>query len=111
MRLNLYVFNGIAMFLLVVLVVWSNAGKRQVVSFDRQKIQAQFIRQLAQHNASEQQATRAASHFKKLLQQSLNQYSQKNKAIIFDKSLVLAGSKDVTDSIAEELASLMRKPT
>jgi type-F conjugative transfer system protein TrbI len=96
--------------LIMVLSLTFKTDNPKIVSFDKQKIKAQFIRQLAQHKASKSQALKASAHFKASLEQSLNQYSLKHQVVIIDKPGILAGTKDVTEIISEELAALMRRP-
>lgn len=111
MRLNYPVFLVLVPSVLLTSALWLKPAKVTVVCFDRQTIQAQFIHQLAQLKATENQVAKASLRFKSLLQKTLQHYSQTNKVIIVDSQLLLAGGIDVTKSIAKELAFAMRKPS
>ncbi|KTD47795.1 TrbI F-type domain-containing protein [Legionella quateirensis] len=109
MRLIQVVVMCLAATMFIVCGLWLKSPKNTVVCFDIQKIQGQFIRQLAAHNASETQVTRSTLQFKSLLQKTLQNYSQKNKIIVLDSKFHLAGGIDVTEAIANELAFAMSK--
>lgn len=95
--------------LIVCSLVWTWIGyKSTVVLFDIQKIQGQFIQQLALHKASDAQVANASIQFKTVLQKTLRAYSQKQNVIILEKKMVLAGGYDVTNEVADQLAQAMR---
>jgi len=109
MRLTNQVFITIAISLLITCVLWFKPYKNTVVCFDMQKIQGQFIRQLAVHKATDAQVTQATLQFKSILQKTLTTYSKKHGVLILDSKFLLAGGVDVTELVAKELAVAMRK--
>ncbi|RUR24252.1 TrbI F-type domain-containing protein [Legionella qingyii] len=83
--------------------------KIQVVFFDTEAIQAQLIRQLAEHQASDEQVSHTTRQFKNKLQKLLTQYAQQHHVMILNQREILAGGEDITDEIANKLGQAMRK--
>lgn len=112
MRLTNQIFIMIAISLLITIcTLWFKPYNNRVVCFDLQKIQGQFIRQLAVHKATDVQVARATLQFKSFLQKTLTSYSKKHGVVIVDSKFLLAGSDDVTEIVAKELAAAMRRPS
>lgn len=88
--------------------MWLNSHKNTVVCFDMQKIQGQFIRQLASHKATDAQVAHATLQFKTILKKVLTNYSSKYGVVVLDSKFLIAGGNDVTEVIAKELATAMR---
>jgi conjugal transfer pilin signal peptidase TrbI len=95
------------------LIIWgmkcSLGATSKVVLFDNQAIQGQLIRQLAQHQASEEQVARISYHFKGALNQILKEYALRHDAVILERPSVLAGGTDITNEISNELSRVMGK--
>lgn len=83
--------------------------KTNIVLFDSAAIQAQLVRQLAEHQANEKQVSDTTQQIKKKLHRLLTQYAKQHNVLIFDRLEVLAGGKDITVEIAKKLSQAMRK--
>lgn len=101
-------FAGISAGLLVAGLFYHCRPQNQVVIFDTKAVQAQLIRQLAEHKASEDQVSVVMVQFKNKLDSLLLDYAKNHHAIILDKGKVLAGGADITDEISMKLAQSMR---
>jgi conjugal transfer pilin signal peptidase TrbI len=76
--------------------------------FDREVIQGQFIRQLAEMKATESQVEQSTRRFNEVLNKVLLDTAQQKKVIILRASDVLAGSIDITDEVRIRLSQAMR---
>lgn len=83
--------------------------KLSVVSFDEAAIKAQLIAQLAQKKLSDEQIGLISQKFKERLSKVLNNYASQKQVVIVNASLVVAGGKDITKTIAKELSQAMRE--
>lgn len=79
-----------------------------IATFDLQRVQGQFIHQLALHNASRELVNTSSASFKRKLQQVLDIYAREKKVVILDLKQVLTSNKDVTEAIIPRLARAMR---
>lgn len=79
-----------------------------VATFDMQRVQGQFIHQLALHQASREVVNTSSASFKRKLQQVLDSYAHEKEVVILDGRQVLSSGRDVTDSIIKRLAAAMR---
>lgn len=83
--------------------------KTNIVLFDSAAIQAQLVRQLAEHQVNEKQVSQTTQQIKKNLHMLLTQYAKQHHVLIFDRREVLAGGEDITIEIAKKLSQAMRK--
>ena len=82
--------------------------KNQVVLLDSHALRSQLIRQLAEHHATDAQVSASTQQFKNKLGELLTHYATQNKVVILERSQVLAGGKDITLTLKEDLAKAMR---
>ncbi|QLZ68943.1 hypothetical protein FOLKNPGA_01723 [Legionella sp. PC1000] len=108
MRLIHAVVVSAAVMLFIGLQFWSSP-KTNIVLFDSAAIQAQLVRQLAEHQANEKQVSQTTQQVKKKLHMLLTQYAKQHHVIIFDQREVLAGGEDITAEIANKLSQTMRR--
>lgn len=102
-------FLGFGLFIAVMSVSHLTCqAKPRVVCFDKQKMQGQWIRQLAQHKASIWQTSQLTQQFKVALEKTLKDYSEKEQVMIIECAPVLAGANEITEQIAEHIAEVMR---
>ncbi len=80
-----------------------------LVTFDKDVVQGQFIRQLAEVNANESQVEQSSRRFNTVLQQVLANLARQKNVIILKKSDVLAGGVDITDEVILKCHQAMRK--
>lgn len=86
--------------------VW-NSGP-QVVLFDTDQVQAQLIRQLALHQATDAQIANASKKLKRILPKVINEYATKHHVLVIEKHRVLGGGVDVTSELMLMLSTAMR---
>lgn len=79
--------------------------KPVVVTFDLKQVRSQLIRQLAEHQVSDEKAVVATQIFKRRLNETLATYAKKHHQIIIDKTYVLAGATDITPQIMTLLST------
>ncbi len=103
----LFMFAIAFQLVLTAFTVFHNPGVG-VACFDKEKVTAEFIRQLAMHHASDLQVKAATVQFKNRLRTSLTTYSKKHAVVIVDTKSQLAGATDITDTIEHELSQAMR---
>ncbi|HHF7365622.1 TPA: TrbI F-type domain-containing protein [Legionella bozemanae] len=84
-------------------------SRSPIVFLDKEAIQGQVIRQLAELNANESQVKRTTRRFSDALNYVLTQHAKNNKTVILGKNCVLAGGVDITNEVTFELSELMRK--
>lgn len=99
--------SGAALILIGLELFWGSPNTK-VVLFDTEAIQAQLIRQLAEHQANDEQVSHATRQFKNKLQNLLTQYAKQHHVMILDHRKVLAGGDDITNEIANKLGQAMR---
>ena len=92
----------------VICVFYGISPQKSIVIFDKEVIQGQFIRQLAEMKATESQVERSTRRFNEVLNKVLLDTAQQKKAIILRASDVLAGSIDITDEVRIRLSQAMR---
>ncbi|HHT0594809.1 TPA: TrbI F-type domain-containing protein [Legionella anisa] len=109
MRLVHQVLVSVATLILIGLALLWTSTNTKVVLFDTEAIQGQLIRQLAEHQANDEQVSHTTRQFKNKLQKLLTQYAKQHHAMILDQREVLAGGDDITDEIANKLSQAMRK--
>jgi type-F conjugative transfer system protein TrbI len=108
MRLTpLFLGCALAVFV-VVYVFYGISPQKSIVVFDREVIQGQFIRQLAEMKATESQVEQSTRRFNEVLNKVLLDTAQQKKVIILRASDVLAGSIDITDEVRIRLSQAMR---
>lgn len=78
--------------------------KERVVTFNTKKVQALFIKKLAELKVTNEQAKNATLKFKAHLSKTLNEFSQSEHVVILEEHQVIAGGKDVTDKIIQNLS-------
>ncbi len=81
---------------------------KSLVVFDVTHVQSLLIRQLAEHEASDEKAMLAAQALKHSLNKVLGDYAKKHHVVIVDKAYLLSGAEDVTSTILPELSHSMR---
>ncbi|HAT2150932.1 TPA: TrbI F-type domain-containing protein [Legionella pneumophila] len=109
MRLVNQILLSVAALILIGLEFFWISQNTKVVLFDTEAIQAQLIRQLAEHQASDEQVSHITRQFKNKLQKLLTQYAKQHHVMILDHRVVLAGGEYITDEIANKLGQAMRK--
>lgn len=82
---------------------------QKIAYVDVKAIESHFIRQLAEHQVTEDQAQIAAKKFKTVLQRILQDYSIRHHTVLLAQN-VLAGSEDMTQTLEAEIAQAMRSP-
>jgi type-F conjugative transfer system protein TrbI len=106
MRLKLIL--SIGTFLIVGIIFYCLFPKTQVVVFDTKTVQAQLIRQLAEHKASEEQVRQAILKYKNSLHDVLTQYAKRHDVVILEQATVLSGGNDITSQLLHELSLAMK---
>lgn len=89
----------VVLFLLSFVMLWPIPKKPGVATFDLNQVRSQLIRQLAEHQVSEEKAVVTTQVFKRRLNETLAAYAKKHHQIIIDKAYVLAGATDITPQI------------
>lgn len=82
--------------------------KNDISFFDKEAVQGQFIRQLAEIKATESQVEQSTRRFNEVLNKVLVDTAQQKKVIILRSSDVLAGGIDITDEVRMRLSQAMR---
>ncbi|WP_419421565.1 TrbI F-type domain-containing protein (plasmid) [Legionella sp. D16C41] len=82
--------------------------QQSVMTFDKDVIQGQFIRQLAEVGANESQVELSTRRFNAVLHRVLAGLAQQKKVIILRKSDVFAGGVDITDEVILKCHEAMR---
>ncbi|RUR14093.1 TrbI F-type domain-containing protein [Legionella sp. km772] len=82
--------------------------KTQIAFFDKEAVQGQFIRQLAEIKATESQVEQSTRRFNEVLNKVLVATAKQKKAVILNKKDVLVGGIDITDEIRLNLSQAMR---
>ncbi|HHS8465256.1 TPA: TrbI F-type domain-containing protein [Legionella pneumophila] len=83
-------------------------SKTQIAFFDKEAVQGQFIRQLAEIKATESQVEQSTRRFNEVLNKVLVSTAKQKKAVILNKKDVLVGGIDITDEIRLSLSQAMR---
>ncbi len=92
----------------VVCVFYGISPQKSIVIFDKEMIQGQFIRQLAEMKATKSQVEQSTRRFNEVLNKVLLDTAQQKKVIILRASDVLAGGVDITDEVRINLSRAMR---
>ena len=111
MKLFIITVTCLASALLIVALLNLLKPVAGVATFDLQRVQGQFIHQLALHKASRELVNTSSASFKRKLQQVLDVYAREKQVAILDLKQVLASNKDVTEAIIPRLARAMRDPS
>lgn len=82
--------------------------KTDIAFFDKEAVQGQFIRQLAEVKATESQIEQSTRRFNVVLNKVLVDTAQQKKVIILRRNDVLAGGIDITDEVRIKLSRAMR---
>ncbi|RMW99874.1 type-F conjugative transfer system protein TrbI [Legionella jordanis] len=82
--------------------------QKSLVTFDKEEVLSQFIRQLAEVNATESQVEQSTRRFNAVLNKVLVELAQQKKVIILRKNDALAGGIDITDEVRIKLSKAMR---
>lgn len=93
----------------VVCVFYGVSPQKSIVTFDKEVVLSQFIRQLAEVKATESQVEQSTRRFNDVLNQLLVDTAEQKKVIILSKHDVLAGGIDITDELRIQLSQAMRK--
>ncbi|WP_131783639.1 TrbI F-type domain-containing protein [Legionella gresilensis] len=93
----------------VAFYVLNSTSYQRIVFFDKNATEGQFIRQLAEREATEKQVEIATHRFKASLNLVLTQFAKRHRVVILDQRNTLAGGEDVTRAIVNELSEFMRK--
>ena len=80
----------------------------EIAFFDKEAVQGQFIRQLAEIKATESQVEQSTRRFNEVLNKVLVATAKQKKAVILNKKDVLVGGIDITDEIRLNLSQAMR---
>lgn len=82
--------------------------KTTIAFFDKEAVQGQFIRQLAEIKATESQVAQSTKRFNEVLNHVLIDCATQKKTVILIKHDVLAGGIDITDEVRMKLSRAMR---
>lgn len=93
----------------LVATFYVNSSQQSIVFFDKEVVQGQFIRQLAELKASESQVEQSTKTFNATLNKVLVATAKQKKAVILNKKEVLAGGVDVTDEVLLNVGRAMRR--
>lgn len=83
--------------------------QEHIVLFNKEALQGQLIRQLAEHQATAAQVELATSRFNDSLSQLLTSYAKRHGVVILERKIAFAGGTDITSKLTAELSELMRK--
>jgi len=111
MRVTVVIVLGLILSCLIVaqlIAFQAYQAKYSVASFDKQRLQGQFINQLALRRLPDEQVAKTSLRFKTLLQKTLDDYSKAHHLILVDRQLTLAGGLDVTEAISRKLKQAIR---
>jgi type-F conjugative transfer system protein TrbI len=92
----------------VVCIFYGVPLQKSIVVFDKEVVQGQFIRHLAEIKATESQVEQSTRRFNEVLNKVLLDIAQQKKVIILRASDVLAGGVDITDEVRINLSRAMR---
>ena len=92
----------------VVCGFYGASPQKSIVVFDKEVVQGQFIRQLAEIKATESQVEQYTRRFNEVLNKVLVDTAQQKKVIILRTADVLAGGIDITDEVRMKLSKAMR---
>ncbi len=92
----------------VLLFVMHIGPSTPVLTFDKERLLSQFIRQLAEVKATELEVEKASKRFHAKLNNVLLNTAQQKKAIILNHKDVLAGGVDITEEVRVKLSHAMR---
>ena len=99
---------AVASFVVLVAANTTTKEQKSLVYFDKERLEARLVRQLAEMRSDEKQAIHISLKFKRAMSAALQDYSKKNHASIVDKKMFFAGGEDITKEIEIGIAKLMR---
>ena len=108
MRLTSLALGCALVVLGMVCVFYSASAQKSIVTLDKEEVLSQFIRQLAEAQATESQVEQSTRRFNAVLNKVLVDTAQQKKVIILRASDVLAGGVDITDEVRIKLSRAMR---
>ncbi|MCW8445701.1 type-F conjugative transfer system protein TrbI [Fluoribacter gormanii] len=108
MRLTPLVFGCALAVFGVVCGFYSASPQKSIVVFDKEAVQGQFIRQLAEIKATESQVEQSTRRFNEVLHKVLLDTAHQKNVIILRKNEVLAGGVDITEEVRMKLSQAMR---
>lgn len=91
------------------MTLYSVKPQERVVLFNKEALQGQLIRQLAEHQATAVQVELATRRFNDSLGQLLTSYAKHHGVVILERKIAFAGGTDITSKLTAELSELMRK--
>nr|HAT8715172.1 type-F conjugative transfer system protein TrbI [Legionella jordanis] len=108
MRITPLIMGGVLAVLGMLAVFYGVTPQKSIVTFDKEEVLSQFIRQLAEIKATESQVEQSTKRFNEVLNKVLLDIAQQKKVIILRASDVLAGGVDITDEVRINLSRAMR---
>lgn len=108
MRLTPLIFGCALAVFGVVCDFYGALPQKSIVVFDKEVVQGQFIRQLAEIKANESQVEQSTRRFNEVLNKVLVDTAQQKKVIILRTADVVAGGIDITDEVRMKLSKAMR---
>ncbi|MFP3773654.1 type-F conjugative transfer system protein TrbI [Legionella pneumophila serogroup 1] len=108
MRLTPLIMGGVLAVFGMFTAFYGVSPQKSIVTFDKEVVQGQFIRQLAEIKATESQVEQSTRRFNEVLNKVLVDTAQQKKVIILRSSDVLAGGIDITDEVRMRLSQAMR---
>ncbi|KTC69768.1 type-F conjugative transfer system protein TrbI [Legionella bozemanae] len=104
----IHALSGLGAMSFTIGAIFYLAPNTEIVLFDKEVVQGQFIRQLAEIKATESQVQQSTRRFNEVLNKVLVDTSQQKKVIILRKNDVFAGGVDITDEVRIKLSKAMR---
>jgi len=80
----------------------------KTVTFNQAALSARFVAQMSQYNLSDETLRLKTDAFSEALRDALQDYAVKHHVLVLNAKNVMAGGLDVTDAVAELVASRMR---
>ena len=80
----------------------------QVVTFNQQRLMGRFVAQLSTHTLTEEGLREKTDQFSSALKTSLAAYAKTHGVLVLKSSDVLAGERDITPQIEQDIAHHMR---
>jgi len=82
--------------------------RHSIATVDKESIQGQFVRQLAEVGATPHQVAHSTQKFHTLFNQVLTETAAQKRLVILRKNDVVAGAIDITDDVRSRLGQAMR---
>ncbi|CDZ79405.1 type-F conjugative transfer system protein TrbI [Legionella massiliensis] len=106
------VYSALSITSLLMAGLWYSMKTTTAIAFfDKEAVQGQFIRQLAEIKATEPQVEQSTKRFNTVLNNVLRDAAKQGNLVILRKTDVLAGGVDITDEVRTQLSVAMRKPS